>query len=424
MLWGYANHGSRLRAIRVAALRYGILLFASCACGLGLMQPLAAAEASTAQPPAPSITVEPETPTLNMKLTNGCGWLSDVLLGPGPCEAKHFVYLRGDPSIPSLTGDIQVIGVGPDGATFDAAGPLRVSLVDSRLEARITDQEGLAPGHYAGRVIAKFKGAASPLQVPFDINVRIGPLSVLICIVVGVLVGQLARFMRERGDKEGAFRRRYDRLHARAGELPQQDQVVLKPLERQAIEKMDAPDLKDADSALSDLERGIQLLESAEDILRLWPTAPEDDKKSEEAIRAAIATRDLDLAKKILDGLQQNFRDNKGAPAVVAKVSAAAVVTVAPIGGVHGLLGKARSIRAPRATIVSIWRAIIVPYVVPPALKLALLILLILTGMQILYVDGSATFGAHRLADYLALLTWGLSADVASRSLIGFASTK
>jgi hypothetical protein len=38
-------------------------------------------------------------------------------------------------------------------------------------------------------------------------------------------------------------------------------------------------------------------------------------------------------------------------------------------------------------------------------------------GLGSLYVEKGGTFGARPFSDYLGLILWGLSADVASRSL-------
>jgi TM2 domain-containing membrane protein YozV len=52
-----------------------------------------------------------------------------------------------------------------------------------------------------------------------------------------------------------------------------------------------------------------------------------------------------------------------------------------------------------------------------PLLGVALLLLLSLLGLQQLYVNAGLTFGATGLYDYLGLFVWGLSADLAQRSL-------
>ena len=50
-------------------------------------------------------------------------------------------------------------------------------------------------------------------------------------------------------------------------------------------------------------------------------------------------------------------------------------------------------------------------------LAIALLIFLMFIGLETLYVKEGTTFGARSAFDYVALLLWGLSADVASRTL-------
>ena len=50
-------------------------------------------------------------------------------------------------------------------------------------------------------------------------------------------------------------------------------------------------------------------------------------------------------------------------------------------------------------------------------LKLALLAGLVWVGIETLYVNQGLFFGANPTTDYLGLVLWGLSADVASRSL-------
>jgi len=56
---------------------------------------------------------------------------------------------------------------------------------------------------------------------------------------------------------------------------------------------------------------------------------------------------------------------------------------------------------------------------VRPLLYTVLLAGLTIVGLNTLYIEKGETFGARPLPDYLGLLLWGLSADVASRSLSG-----
>lgn len=63
-------------------------------------------------------------------------------------------------------------------------------------------------------------------------------------------------------------------------------------------------------------------------------------------------------------------------------------------------------------------------WVVRPLLSLILLLGLSAVGMGSLYVERGTTFGARPFADYLGLILWGLSADVASRSLSSLQGSK
>jgi len=61
---------------------------------------------------------------------------------------------------------------------------------------------------------------------------------------------------------------------------------------------------------------------------------------------------------------------------------------------------------------------------VRPLLYGVLLIGLTIVGLNTLYIEKGETLGARPSSDYLGLLLWGLSADVASRSLSGLQGQK
>ncbi|MCC5610123.1 hypothetical protein LC612_26010 [Nostoc sp. CHAB 5834] len=63
-------------------------------------------------------------------------------------------------------------------------------------------------------------------------------------------------------------------------------------------------------------------------------------------------------------------------------------------------------------------------WVVRPLLSLTLLVGLSAAGISSLYIENGTTFGARPFADYLGLILWGLSADVASRSLSNLPGSK
>ncbi len=47
-----------------------------------------------------------------------------------------------------------------------------------------------------------------------------------------------------------------------------------------------------------------------------------------------------------------------------------------------------------------------------------------LLGLQTLYVNSGATFGVGGLYDYLGLFLWGVTADVAQRTLLNLPAAK
>jgi hypothetical protein len=81
-------------------------------------------------------------------------------------------------------------------------------------------------------------------------------------------------------------------------------------------------------------------------------------------------------------------------------------------GFLIGLTGLADQVRA-EATL----------WLVRPLLYIVLLLGLLVLGIQSMYVDKGLSFGANPVADYLGLVLWGLTADVASRTLSNLPGT-
>ena len=65
-----------------------------------------------------------------------------------------------------------------------------------------------------------------------------------------------------------------------------------------------------------------------------------------------------------------------------------------------------------------------VPGFFRPLISLLILVLLMLLGFQTLYVKSGFTFGVGGLYDYLGLFLWGISADVAQRTLFNLPQGK
>jgi hypothetical protein len=59
-----------------------------------------------------------------------------------------------------------------------------------------------------------------------------------------------------------------------------------------------------------------------------------------------------------------------------------------------------------------------------PVLSVLLFVLLILLGLQTLYVNSGTTFSTGGLYDYLGLLLWGITADVAQCTLLNLPAAR
>jgi hypothetical protein len=116
-------------------------------------------------------------------------------------------------------------------------------------------------------------------------------------------------------------------------------------------------------------------------------------KKLEQA-RAAIADDDLDEAKVILDSVESALKDAR-VPVPTAGL---------PRAGARGALEKISPVEAGLGFGVHL-------------LGFLVYVGLLVVGFQTLYVNQGASFGSNGIFDYVGLVLWGLTDDVASRSL-------
>jgi hypothetical protein len=127
---------------------------------------------------------------------------------------------------------------------------------------------------------------------------------------------------------------------------------------------------------------------------------------------AQLATTMMGPDKQPDAAMKEAEREAGEAVAAVRDASEARLSPVLPMWVVR--LGRSLVILSGVSSAV---RAEATMWVVRPLLSLGLLFGLSVVGVRALYVEKGATFGADPFADYLGLILWGLSADVASRSL-------
>jgi hypothetical protein len=110
--------------------------------------------------------------------------------------------------------------------------------------------------------------------------------------------------------------------------------------------------------------------------------------------RQAIADDDLDAAKVLLDQVEASAKE----------VGVSIAKRGLPRAGLPGLLEKISPVEAGLGLGTHL-------------LGLLVYLGLLVIGFQTLYVNQGATFGSNGIFDYVGLILWGLTADVASRGL-------
>jgi hypothetical protein len=142
-------------------------------------------------------------------------------------------------------------------------------------------------------------------------------------------------------------------------------------------------------------------------------------------VRGFLGDGEDDRAKRELEALQADLDGAKG-DATVAELSTAAGQAAQSLTAIVPMVIKAvppsrmMQLRQGLVWIAGVsdeLRAEATLWVVRPLLSIGLLVGLSLVGVNELYVEKGTSLGAKPLSDYWGLILWGLSADVASRSL-------
>ncbi|MCL4264729.1 MAG: hypothetical protein KJ069_16015 [Anaerolineae bacterium] len=292
------------------------------------------------------------------------------------------------------------------------------------------NRQQLAPDSYQGTLRFTIEGATEPLSIPTTLAVRQGPLWALVVVLLGILLGRLVRDMETPiAQTQVRLIPEYLRLRAAADGLKEAEDRV-DALAQLAAFKQRLDRGKETEDVLSSdltaIEARIQFYASLEALAadlpaglkdRLAPQfmearrAVRDGRQQdaercyteiESAIKAATEDQLLGSGKR-----REAFERQLGALQASVKGLATAVSVRTTSIGLR-LLARLSGIRL--NADVRFW-------IVRPIISLVLLVLLVLWGMQALYVNAGTTFGAAGVYDYTALLLWGLTADVVSRSL-------
>jgi hypothetical protein len=305
----------------------------------------------------------------------------------------------------------------PTGAAADLA-PGKVSEISVKATAASAE-----PDRYSGEIVIGAKGGLPELPrrettLKAQVDVRAGPLLPILLIFVGVVLGRLFRMV-EAPEVTALAQQvvlleeiRKEIRTLRAGALSKPFEIAAAAADRQLSrgDPESAKSLQKLRKAV-DLAHDAEALEGALDQADRATFAPEFEK-----VREVLAVLDVDAAAASLEDLRKKAASRKGRaiplPLPIAR-SPAPGLRVEPAKGCRE-----------RLSTLLLWATGMKNVSGEAALFLkqfffgVLLLALILIGLQTFWVN-AASFGAQGLLDYAGLMLWGVSADVAQRTLQG-----
>ncbi|MBW4420491.1 MAG: hypothetical protein KME13_14860 [Myxacorys californica WJT36-NPBG1] len=297
------------------------------------------------------------------------------------------------------------------------------------------NRSNMPPDQYTGAVHLTLADQRNRLILPIDLSVRSGPLMPLLVLLFGIVLGRLIKYMEKRGEPQALALQEVNRLEADVALANPEDQKILVGMIAKTRKLVFREQLDPAKANATAIRNRLDVLiklRSIETRLeeRVEPL-PED--VIEDAIatiaqaRSRIAQEDDGKAKELLEqvsDLLDTIGIRGGEESEIRETVRAASANLE-----QNLKNPPILIKEPsrwerfRRFLVTLSgvsdqvRAEATYWVVRPVLSLILLAGLSLVGLNTLYVQNGATFGARPFPDYLGLILWGLSADVASRSL-------
>ncbi len=303
------------------------------------------------------------------------------------------------------------------------------------------NRSNIPPDQYTGNIYLVIGNQAEWISLPINLSVRTGPLFPLTILIWGILLGRLLKYMQDRGEPQAKVLQEINELEYELRSLDPQDQAILSKVITQARrttyrEQYDAAKtqiktVRDRLDVLTNLRTLENKLEQ-----RVEPISDQDVNQAIEGIqsaRSAVLEAEDATARA---GIQQvqNLLNSSGVGAKSASrkptATQAAIQNVTDSLDVLGKEGSGEIVSTSPSFMNGLQRSLIVLsgvsdraraeatfWVVRPLLALVLLAGLSAVGLGSLYVEKGNTFGANPFSDYLGLILWGLSADVASRSL-------
>ncbi|MGL5832924.1 MAG: hypothetical protein ACRC1Z_06785 [Waterburya sp.] len=295
----------------------------------------------------------------------------------------------------------------------------------------------MPPDRYSGAIYLTLKDRSDRLSLPINLSVRSGPFLPLMVLFFGVILGRLFKYMEERGEPQAKTLEEVYRLQAdiAGAKLEERDKKLLAEMTKEVQtlvfrEKLDV--VPTQVQTIRDRLETLVKLQSLENQLNeqatTFPTDVDTFTVKISKARLYIAQKEDAKAKALLEEIGADLdsvgtrgtgeaaeiealkRSLTEAATATVRIGEAPSTTVKPLGNLKQFIGTLSGVSDQVRAETTFW-------VIRPLLSLILLVGLSAVGMGSLYVDNGTTFGARPFSDYLGLILWGLSADVASRSL-------
>lgn len=284
------------------------------------------------------------------------------------------------------------------------------------------------PDHYVGDVTLRLPDSATALQIPLEVNVRARPIPPITVLLLGVLLGQVVKYMKDKGTPQSDLLLQLSRLEYRISLSPD-DEALLAPMLEDVKQMIVDGELDNAKTELTSIENRFSLLRNLRGLEQsLQP------RKNESAVqqilgeigraRTMIALKQNAQASALVTTIE-NEVVNLPPPAVGAEVSAVATMQARAAGALARTGTTAFVPAAPRskklnlAYLIEVWdnaRAVVTLVLIRPGLYILLLFGLVFIGLLQLYLK-NPTFGSNAVSDYFGLAVWAMSAEAASRTL-------
>jgi len=413
----------------------------------------------------PEIEVNQQLPIVPLKGTDqiqlrvvNCNWVVDCLLAnlflPASTRLNQIELRLDNPAlVPTkiLNSAVSVQGALtyyplPDRALSIPPGEIALPAQTITSVPLTLGRSAMPPEQYVGAIYLTQANQSNRLILPINMSVRCGPFLPLMFLLLGVILGQLFKYMQEQGGPQAQVRKKVYQLENDIREAHPGDRRILRSMVQDARKLVYRQQLEAADTQVTLIQSRLGVLKQLRAI---------EDQLYEKQKRSESVERDTFGQIQTARDLIAQGQDDKATSTVAEILETASArgrggaaddseaMEVALRGAAIKLDQSARNaitdvektealtpIEQLQQLLVSVSglsdqvRAEATFWFVRPLLYLVLLTSLTLAGLNTLYIEKGETFGARPMSDYLTLLLWGLSADVASRSLSGLQGQK